>query len=829
MRHFRLALVLQFLSLALVSANAQVLNFGSVSVGTTAPSQTITYSLSGSIKTSALNVLTAGVAGLDYTQGPSSCTVGVAHRMTCTVPIAFTPSAPGLRYGAVTLYVSGGNQPLQTWYLTGVGQSGAVTIDPGTQSTIATLSNSTQAYGSTIDGAGNVYIVDHANSQVIELAAGTFTQSTVVAPGSGLSGPTALALDGAGNLYISDTEDGQVVVVPNEQGTLNSADMTQLTIAGLGSPRGLATDGSGNLYIADAANGDVIEVPIAGGTTTTVASNLTDPTGIALDAAGNVYVATSNAVSEYQPPFTGTPISIGSGYSNPRGIAVDASGAVYVADTGNSQIVWVAPGGASQAIFPITGISNPQGLALDSTDNIYVTDTGNVYEVNRTQAAPLTFANTFVGSNSTPQTLTVSDAGNQPLTVSNLAITTNFTQLPSGGADCNSSTQLSSGGQCLIAVASTPAISGGLTGTVTLTDNPLNVSGTTQMVQLSGTASQVAQTITFPTIPAQTYGGGPVTLNASDSSGLPVSYKVTSGPATVSGNVLTITGAGSVTVQACQTGNTEYAPAAPVQQTFTVNQAPTVVIWSNPAAITYGTALSAAQLNATTNPACAGTYMYTPAATTVLNAGSQTLSVLFTPANPNYAPSTATVTLQVNQAPTTVVWTTPSAITYGTALSTAQLNATTNPACVGTYVYTPAVGAVLNAGSQTLSVQFTPNNTNYAPSTATVTLQVNQAPTTVVWTAPSAITYGTALSTAQLDATTNPACAGTYVYTPAATTVLNAGSQTLSVQFTPSNTNYASSTATVTLQVDSSRNHGLLDGTTSDHVWNNTDRSPVGS
>jgi sugar lactone lactonase YvrE len=802
MRYVRLALVIQFFALALVSANAQVLNFGSVSVGTAAPSQTITYSLSGSIKTSALNVLTVGVAGLDYTQGTSSCTVGVAHRMSCTLSIAFTPSAPGLRYGAVTLYVNGGNQPLLTWYLTGIGQSGAVTIDPGTQSTIATLSNSTQAYGSTIDGAGNVYVVDHANSQVIELAAGTFTQSIVVAPGSGLSGPTALALDGAGNLYISDTEDGQIVVVPNEQGTLNSADMTQLSIAGLGSPRGLATDGSGNLYIADAANGDVIEVPLGGGTPTTVASNITNPAGIALDAAGNVYVASSNSVSEYQPPFTGAPISIGSGYSNPRGIAVDASGAVYVADTGNSQIVWVAPGGASQTTFPATGISNPQGLALDAADNVYITDTGNVYQVNRTQTVALTFASTFVGSTSGPLTLTVSDAGNQLMSVSNLAIAGSFTQVPSGGTDCNASTQLSSAGQCLIAVTFSPTISGGLTGTIALTDNALNVSGTTQTVQLSGTGSQVAQTITFPTIPTQTYGGGSVTLSASDSSGLPVSYKVISGPATVSGNVLTITGAGSVIVQACQTGNTEYAAATPVQQTFTVNPAPTTVIWSNPAAITYGTILSASQLDATTNPACAGTYVYTPAAGTVLNAGSQTLSVLFTPSNTNYAPSTATVTLQVNPASTTVAWSAPAAITYGTALSASQLNATTNPACAGSYVYTPAAGTVLNAGSQTLSVLFTPSNANYAPSTGSVTLQVNPAPTTVAWSAPAAITYGTALSASQLNATTNPACAGSYVYTPAAGTVLNAGSQTLSVLFTPSNANYAPSTATVTLQVN---------------------------
>jgi len=41
----------------------------------------------------------------------------------------------------------------------------------------------------------------------------------------------------------------------------------------------------------------------------------------------------------------------------------------------------------------------------------------------------------------------------------------------------------------------------------------------------------------------------------------------------VSGNVLTITGAGSVTVQANQPGNAEYSVAPPISQTFTVNQA----------------------------------------------------------------------------------------------------------------------------------------------------------------------------------------------------------------------------------------------------------------
>ncbi len=86
------------------------------------------------------------------------------------------------------------------------------------------------------------------------------------------------------------------------------------------------------------------------------------------------------------------------------------------------------------------------------------------------------------------------------------------------------------------------------------------------------TVNPATQTITFPNPGAQTYGVAPITLTATATSGLPVSYTVTSGPATVSGTVLTITGAGTVIVQAAQAGNTEYAAATPVSDTFTVSQ-----------------------------------------------------------------------------------------------------------------------------------------------------------------------------------------------------------------------------------------------------------------
>lgn len=79
---------------------------------------------------------------------------------------------------------------------------------------------------------------------------------------------------------------------------------------------------------------------------------------------------------------------------------------------------------------------------------------------------------------------------------------------------------------------------------------------------------KTAQTITFPSPGNQPVGGPTFTLGGSASSGLPITYTVLSGPATISGDQLTITGPGSVTVQAGQPGDTTYLPAANVTQTF---------------------------------------------------------------------------------------------------------------------------------------------------------------------------------------------------------------------------------------------------------------------
>ncbi len=128
--------------------------------------------------------------------------------------------------------------------------------------------------------------------------------------------------------------------------------------------------------------------------------------------------------------------------------------------------------------------------------------------------------------------------------------------------------------------------------------------------------------------------------------------------------------------------------------------------------------------------------------------------------NPN--PSTATSSMPVTP---TITWSNPADITYDTALSATQLDATAS--VPGTFTYTPAKGTVLNAGAdQTLSVSFTPTDTtDYAAVAATVTINVDQATPTITWASPMNITYGIALSGTQLDASAN--VPGAFTYSPA--------------------------------------------------------------
>ena len=114
----------------------------------------------------------------------------------------------------------------------------------------------------------------------------------------------------------------------------------------------------------------------------------------------------------------------------------------------------------------------------------------------------------------------------------------------------------------------------------------------------------------------------------------------------VAADVVSMSGAGSCAVTAAQAGDANYEAAMPVTQSFTIARGTPVITWAAPADITFGTPLSATQLNATAN--VAGAFVYVPPIGTLLPLGTATLTALFTPADAaNYTTATAHVSINV--------------------------------------------------------------------------------------------------------------------------------------------------------------------------------------
>jgi hypothetical protein len=568
-----------------------MVNFSSVAVATTVPpTLTLQFTFTGAGSIGAPVVLTQGTAGLDFADaGTGTCTAETTYNAgdTCTLNVSFTPTLSGFRSGVAQLTTSSG-AVIATAYVSGTGSGPQVAYLPGVQSTVS--SGLSGPFGVAADGSGNIYIADSQNGRILKgtLSGGAYTQTPL--PVSNLSVPFGIVVDSSGNVYIADPNNEQVL-----KETLSGGAYTQSTVgSGLAGPFSVAVDASGNVYIADSYNSRVLkETPSGGGyTQSTIWSGPSFPQGIAVDGSGNVYIAEPNNNQVLKETLSGgvyTESTVGSGMSIPYGLSVDGAGNLYVADTGNSRVLKETLSGGVYTQSTIgSGFSYPYDVAVDGFGNVYVADTDNnqVVKVDIADPPALTFAPTAVGSTSSdsPQMITISNIGNMNLILAvpsaggNPSIASGFTI---GNGSCPRLTSASSpvtlpaGSSCNEVLSFTPVMAGAISGSLVATDNNLNVLGAMQSVPLSGTgiAVQVAQTITFPqpTTPVLN-GAAPVTLTATATSGLPVTYTVVSGPATVTGgSTLTYTGAGTILVAADQAGSANYYPAPTVFDTIVVN------------------------------------------------------------------------------------------------------------------------------------------------------------------------------------------------------------------------------------------------------------------
>lgn len=115
----------------------------------------------------------------------------------------------------------------------------------------------------------------------------------------------------------------------------------------------------------------------------------------------------------------------------------------------------------------------------------------------------------------------------------------------------------------------------GSSGTVTITVDQVgndNYNSASISTSFDVTDNQEAQAIAFSTISDQIFGSS-LSLSASASSGLEVTFNVVSGSVTIDDDIVTITGTGSATITADQAGNENFHPAPQISQTFTISKA----------------------------------------------------------------------------------------------------------------------------------------------------------------------------------------------------------------------------------------------------------------
>ena len=666
--------------------SAKGVNFGPVAVGSQSPTAYLIFTFAGSGPSPTIEgiaILTQGISGLDFSANASgSCATSVTYLSgsMCALGVTMTPRAPGQRIGTAQL-LDGSNAILAETYLTGAGKGPLVNFSPAAE-VVVESSPSAIPSGIAVDAGANVFATEAQNGFVIKIT----SQGVPSIVASGLSTPEGVAVDGSGNIYICEAGANRLL---KESSSGSGYVQSIVASAGLLSPTAIAVDAVGNVYIADTNNNRVLKETVSGGgyTETVIpTSSLSLPSAIAVDLNGSLYIAdTMNNRVLLESLTTGSFIesTIGNNLSGPAGVAIDANGNVYVADAGNQRVLKETLSGGiySQSVVQTASPTIPVGVAVSSNGNLYLADSGagRILLEDFVDPPSLNFSATDIGQTSldSPQTFSLFNFGNEALTFpvsgagDNPALSTDNFVIDSS-TTCPELTPgaipviLSINASCTYAIKFTPAAAGDLNDALSISDSNLNVRFATQTISLTGTGIQpLTTTLTLAADPLSPVDFqqtetlsvtlSPFSTSAHTTNDEVVSFTQNTVPvgtaALDASGVATLTGvpvlAGANTFQATFAGDAYFTASTSSTATVTSQQLTPIVTWAVPEAISFGTALSATQLNATSS--VPGIFAYSPAAGTMPAAGRDTLSVTFTPTDTiDYATITATVTLSVS-------------------------------------------------------------------------------------------------------------------------------------------------------------------------------------
>ena len=426
------------------------LSFSQTTIGQSSAALVVTVKSSSF---AALSNLSTSVSGDFVVQG-GTCGSSLAPSSSCTVGVAFTPTAVGSRTSTLSISHSGLTTPV-TIALSGTGAAAP-------QATVS-LSATSLSFGNQVTGvAGTAQTVTVSNTGTAAL---NFT-------GIALSGSAAadFALGGTCAVGTAVAASGKCTVT------------ARFTPSAVGSR-------AASLAIASNASNGTANVSLSGSGVASGAPAVT--LGATSVSFGSVAVGNSSAARTVSLTNSGTAtLTIQSiqatgafTQSNDCGSSLAASATCTI----SAVFTPTAAGAASGALTVTSNASgSPHAVTLSGTG--VLASTGALQWSN---AGPVDFGTSVVGAESALQTLTLSNSGTGPADLGPLSIAgTNATDFRvDATSTCTQGLSIAAGGSCQMVVGFVPSVSGARTATLTVASGDASVPG---VLQLSGTGSAPA-------------------------------------------------------------------------------------------------------------------------------------------------------------------------------------------------------------------------------------------------------------------------------------------------------------------------------------------------
>lgn len=477
---------------------------------------------------------------------------------------------------------------------TGAGFNGATTGYAAAPTLLQTFTNnSVSGYDDEIDGvavdaSGNVYYTTQWDG-IYALPNVGGTINTAGGYVVSTQGGKGLSSDASGNLYVTGYSTAinsggaesvarvsvNSVVAPvtpvQVPVTVNNVSIMD-NFAGCTSPATISIDSSSTQFTATAGTACSSD-SVGGGNGTMLhaasGSNYSASVTFTPSSAGPQSATLS--LADTANGGEGTATVYGTGQETAQSITFTAPATTTYTYSPTLTITLGATGGASNNPVIFTVDATSKGAGSISGDTLTVTQAGSII-IDANQKGGLVNGVYYAAATQAQLTLTINPAS-QSITFGAIPTQTVGTPLTlsataSSGLDVTFTSATSS--ICTVSgTAATFIASGSCTINADQAGNADYAAADT--VSQSFTVNGEAQTITFGAIPTQNVGT-PLTLSATASSGLQVTFtSTTTSVCTVSGTTATFLATGTCSINADQAGNSAYAAAPTVTQSFTVN------------------------------------------------------------------------------------------------------------------------------------------------------------------------------------------------------------------------------------------------------------------